>query len=67
MINVEKECGYFKGRKVAPSTDRLSGNVLNSFTSVEPHNFILTLVQGFDQTFDGYRVKTPDRICLLII
>jgi hypothetical protein len=53
VIDVEEESGYFQGGEVAPSADRLSGDVLNGLASVESDNFILTLVQGFDQTFDG--------------
>ena len=56
MIDVQEESSYFQGCEVAPSADRLSGDVLNGLASVESDDFILTLVQGFDQTFDGYRV-----------
>ena len=56
MIDVEEESGYFEGGEVASRAYGLSGDVLNSLASVESDNFVLSLVQGFDQTFDGYRV-----------
>ena len=51
----------------APSTDRLSCDVLDCFASIESHGFVFGGIQTVDEHCDSDGRYLPDGVCMLIV
>ena len=48
VIYVQEEGGHLKGREIASSADRLSGDVFNRFAGIEPDSLLFAHSQALD-------------------